>query len=231
MTPGGNAEQVGRVVIGVRPGDVVADRFRVTDELGRGGMGVVFAADHLQLPQQVAIKFLRKDADPILLERFRREAQIVVQLRSEHVCRVLDVGQLPSGEPFIIMEMLHGQDLANKVGQDGPLPMSDAVDTILQVCEALAEAHMRGVVHRDLKPNNLFLARRLDGSSVVKVLDFGISKSASHGDSSLTASGTDACPSRASLVSRASPAGPENTSAPSLCTRAAASPSAPRSTT
>jgi len=160
----------------VAPGDVVADKYRVVRELGRGGMGVVYAADHLQLPQQVAIKFLLGGANPAATVRFEREAKTVVRMRSEHVCRVLDVGSLPSGEPFIVMELLEGKDLADHVLEQGPLTIADAIDYVLQACEALMEAHSLGVVHRDLKPSNLFLSQRVDGSGIVKVLDFGISK-------------------------------------------------------
>ncbi len=160
----------------VAPGDVVADKYRIVRELGRGGMGVVYAADHLHLPQQVAIKFLLAGAHAAALVRFEREAKTVVRMRSEHVCRVLDVGSLPTGEPFIVMELLEGKDLAEHVLEHGPLSMTDAVDYLLQACEALMEAHGLGVVHRDLKPSNLFLTKRVDGSGLVKVLDFGISK-------------------------------------------------------
>lgn len=160
----------------VKPGDIVADKYRIVRELGRGGMGVVYAADHLHLPQQVAIKFLLAGAHAAAIVRFEREAKTVVRMRSEHVCRVLDVGSLPTGEPFIVMELLEGKDLAEHVLERGPLSMTDAVDYLLQACEALMEAHCLGVVHRDLKPSNLFLTKRVDGSGLVKVLDFGISK-------------------------------------------------------
>jgi eukaryotic-like serine/threonine-protein kinase len=176
----------------LRPGEVIAGKYRVLHEIGRGGMGVVVAADHLLLPQQVAIKLLKRDADAVSLARFEREANVVVQLHSEHVCRVLDVGALEGGEPFIVMELLHGCDLATLIGREGPLRVSRAVDFLLQVCDALAEAHVRGVVHRDLKPSNLFLTEGFDGSPLVKVLDFGISKAgaeeSNRGD--LTESGT-----------------------------------------
>jgi len=174
----------------VAPGDVVANKYRIVRELGRGGMGVVHAADHLQLPQQVAIKCLLSGASSTAVVRFEREARIVVRMRSEHVCRVLDIGSLQSGEPFIVMELLEGQDLAEHVLEEGPLDVVDAVDYILQACEALMEAHSLGVVHRDLKPSNLFLSRRLDGSGIIKVLDFGISKSVTTEHDELTQSGT-----------------------------------------
>jgi len=175
----------------VQPGDIVGERYRVLREIGRGGMGLVVAAEHLQLPQQVAIKFLINAVDPRLRVRFSQEAATVVQLRSEHVCRVFDVGALPGGEPYMVMELLSGSDLEQVLRQRGPLPVADVVDYALQTCEALAEAHRMGVVHRDLKPSNLFLSQSVDGSAVVKVMDFGIAKAseAVSGHQGLTQSG------------------------------------------
>lgn len=175
----------------VQPGDVVGGRYRVLREIGRGGMGLVVAAEHLQLPQQVAIKFLINAVDPRLRLRFSQEAATVVQLRSEHVCRVFDVGALDGGEPYMVMELLQGSDLDQALRQRGPLPVAEVVDYALQTCEALAEAHRMGVVHRDLKPSNLFLSQSVDGSAVVKVMDFGIAKAseASSGPQGLTQSG------------------------------------------
>src|SRR5690606_4039186 len=112
--------------------------------------------------------------------RFLREARAAVQIQSEHVARVMDVGTLDSGAPYIVMEFLRGLDLKEVSTRRGPLPISEAVDFVLQACDAVAEAHSLGIVHRDLKPSNLFLTERPDGSPLVKVLDFGISK-ALHG--------------------------------------------------
>jgi serine/threonine-protein kinase len=159
-------------------GAVLASKYRVDSVLGAGGMGVVFAAMHLQLKEQVAIKLLRAEtstrADAV--ERFLREARVATRLRGEHVVRVLDVGTLDGGAPFIAMEYLRGSDLGAVVRTEGHLPAAVAVDYVLQACEAIAEAHSLGVIHRDLKPANLFLTKRVDGSPCVKVLDFGISK-------------------------------------------------------
>ena len=115
-------------------------------------------------------------ADQGAVARFLREAQAAAKITSEHVARVLDVAVLPTGEPFIVMEFLEGRDLAQQLRDDGPLPVALAIDSVMQACEALAEAHAMGIVHRDLKPANLFCARRPDGQTVCKVLDFGISK-------------------------------------------------------
>jgi serine/threonine-protein kinase len=159
-------------------GAIIAGKYKVERVLGAGGMGVVLAARHMQLGQLVAIKFIRGAAaeDPAAVERFLREARAAVALSSEHVTKVLDVGTLETGEPYMIMEFLDGVDLAEVLRRDGPMPVARAVAAVLQAGEALAEAHALGIVHRDLKPANLFVATRRDGTPLVKVLDFGISK-------------------------------------------------------
>jgi eukaryotic-like serine/threonine-protein kinase len=162
----------------VKIGEIVAKKYRIDRSIGAGGMGVVVAAFHLELEQPVAIKFLngdaaaREDAN----ERFRREARAAARIRSEHVARVLDIELLDERIPYMVMELLEGNDLERELEQAGPLPTAVAVDYLLQAIDAVAEAHANGIVHRDLKPTNLFLARRPDGSRIVKVLDFGISK-------------------------------------------------------
>ncbi len=162
----------------VGPGDVIAGKYRIERVLGRGGMGVVVAATHLRLDEKVAIKFLLPGAlgNADALGRFDREARAAVKIRSEHVAKVLDVSTLDNGAPFMVMEHLDGNDLAQVVRKKGPLPIASAVTFMLQVCEVLAEAHALGIVHRDLKPGNLFVTTRADGTAAIKVLDFGISK-------------------------------------------------------
>ena len=171
-------------------GTLVAGKYRLTRILGRGGMGVVAAATHVQLHQQVALKFLLPDlaANPHVVERFIREARASAALRSEHVCRVSDVGTMENGSPYLVMELLEGTDLARLITTQGPLSVECAAEYVLQACIGIAEAHHLGVVHRDLKPANLFLAQTPDGATVVKVLDFGIAKAqgADTGDFSLT---------------------------------------------
>ncbi len=168
----------------IQVGDLVAGKYRVDRVLGEGGMGIVVAATHEQLDEKVALKFLRPvvASNPEIVQRFVREARAAVKVRSEHVARVLDVGSIDSGTPYMVMEYLDGQDLAQTVAARGPLPVSETVTYVLQTCEAVAEAHSLGIVHRDLKPANLFLARRPTGRPIVKVLDFGISKITSGGD-------------------------------------------------
>src|ERR1700760_4922495 len=170
----------------VREGDVLAGKFRIERVLGRGGMGVVVAATHIQLEERVALKFLLPEAlgNGEAVARFAREARAAVKIKSEHVARVSDVGTLDSGSPYMVMEYLEGQDLADWVRHSGAMRPADAVEFVLQACEAIAEAHALGIVHRDLKPANLFVTRRVDGSPCVKVLDFGISKLTTPGSTS-----------------------------------------------
>src|SRR5688572_5756722 len=141
-------------------------------------MGYVVAAMHLELGQRVAVKFLMpelcRNEEPVM--RFLREARAAVRIRNEHVARVIDVGKLDTGAPYMVMEYLEGNDLADELDRRKHLSVEESVDFILQASEAIAEAHTLGIVHRDLKPSNLFLTWRADGSALVKVLDFGISK-------------------------------------------------------
>ena len=157
-------------------GATVAGKYRIDGLLGRGGMGVVALGRQLELDRAVAIKFLRaplsSDARP--LERFTREARIIARMRSEHVVRVFDVGR-ERGVPFIVMERLHGHDLSKEIDR-GPVAVERAVEFVLHACEGLGEAHSLGIVHRDVKPSNLFVAQGLGGRESLKVLDFGVSK-------------------------------------------------------
>ena len=162
----------------VQPGEVLLGKYRVDRILGAGGIGIIVAAHHLQLDERVAIKFLLPDAlqSPEVVARFAQEARAAVKIKSEHVVRVIDVGTLPGGSPYMVMEYLEGADLSAILSRRGPLPVEEVVALVLQACEALAEAHALGIVHRDLKPANLYSIARADGSPSVKVLDFGISK-------------------------------------------------------
>ncbi len=162
-------------------GTVVDGKYRIERTLGAGGMGVVVAAMHLDLGERVALKFVKvPEPDADLVERLRREARITFRLRSQHVARLLDVGTLPSGAPYLVLEHLTGKDVARVLAERGPLPIGEAVDWLLQACDAIAESHRLGVVHRDLKPANLFLTQGADGAPLVKVLDFGIAKALGH---------------------------------------------------
>jgi serine/threonine-protein kinase len=159
---------------GTRIGQYVVERL-----LGVGGMGVVVAAKHAHLGETVAIKLMHAKAakNDVQAQRFAREAKQTSRIKSERVVRVTDAGMMEdTGAPYIVMEYLEGRDLARVLSEDGPLHPTVCADLMLQVCEALAAAHALGIVHRDLKPSNFFLTTSADGSPLVKVLDFGISK-------------------------------------------------------
>lgn len=162
----------------VPEGHLLASKYRIEKVIGAGGMGVVVSAMHVHLGQRVAIKFLLPHAvdDEQTVVRFAREARALARLGSEHVARVLDVGALETGEPFMVLECLTGRTLAALLDGSGPLEVRAAVSYIIDACHGLAEAHALGIVHRDIKPENLFLADRADGSRIVKVIDFGVSK-------------------------------------------------------
>ena len=172
----------------IERGTVLLGKYRVDSVIGRGGMGLVVKAWHLGLEEEVAIKMLRDDvaiADETIV-RFVREAQAAAKLKSEHIARIIDVGRFGDGKPYLVMEFLEGQDVGQLIAEQGRLQPSLAIDLVIQACEALAEAHSIGIVHRDIKPTNLFLTSRPDGSVLLKILDFGISKSPSGAELSLT---------------------------------------------
>jgi serine/threonine-protein kinase len=170
-------DHAGEADLAVHEGDVLAGQYLVLALIGLGGMGVVVSARHLQLGVPVAIKLLlphlcgEKDA----ITQFAREVCAAVEIENEHVARVFDVGVLESGTPYMVMELLDGEDLEAWLHHHGPLPVEQAVDFVLQACEAIAEAHALGIVHRDVKPSNLFITRQADGTLTVKLLDFGVS--------------------------------------------------------
>jgi serine/threonine-protein kinase len=149
-------------------------------------MGVVLAGRHLELGERVAIKFLHREHAGEA-DRFFREARAAARIRSEHVVRVMDVGRLSSGEPYIVMEHLDGEDLASRLERVRRMSPAQVADALVDVCQALAEAHAVGIVHRDLKPANIFLARSASGDDVVKLLDFGIAKVPEAGSMTRTA--------------------------------------------
>ncbi len=167
----------------VTEGDVVAGKYKVERIIGTGGMGSVVAAWHQQLNQRVALKFMLPSiaADPQAAARFLREGRAAARLSTPHVGRVIDLDSLPNGTPYLVMEFLEGETLAQRLARVGTLTVAEALKVLRQALAGLAEAHAAGIVHRDFKPGNLFHAKRPDGSEVVKVLDFGIAKSVDPG--------------------------------------------------
>jgi eukaryotic-like serine/threonine-protein kinase len=161
-----------------RVGDILLEKYRVDAHLGEGGMGVVLAAYHMKLERNVALKVLHPNVanSTNAVTRFAREGRAAARLKGPHVTRIFDVEETDNGLPFLVMEHLTGEDLATRLAKEGRIPVEVAVDLVLQACEALAEAHAQGVVHRDLKPENLYLAKLPEGSTILKLLDFGISK-------------------------------------------------------
>jgi serine/threonine-protein kinase len=161
----------------LQAGDLLAKRYKITDFLGHGGMGLVYAALDVKTATPVAIKLPRSEmrSKKKALARFGRESRAAAKLRGPHVVRVTDVAELADGTPFIVMELLVGRDLATELDERGALPVREAVSYVLQAASGVAEAHANGIVHRDLKPHNLFLVNEPAGRTV-KVLDFGISK-------------------------------------------------------
>ncbi len=160
------------------PGSILLDRYKSVRIVGVGGMGVVVHAVHLIEGTEVAIKFLlpRLASSDEAAARFVREARAATRIPSEHITRVLETGTSPELGPFIVMELLEGEDLAKHVRREPRIAVPVAIDLLVQAADAIAHAHAVGVIHRDVKPANLFLAKDAEGRSSVKVLDFGISK-------------------------------------------------------
>ncbi len=175
-------------------GQRLADRYDVVRLLGEGGMGQVYEARHVELDKRVAIKVLEKELvdDGELRERFRREARITASLHHANIIEVMDFGLTDGGQPFIVMELLEGESLAQLLEREGALPVKECLEIMSQLMSGLAEAHARGIIHRDLKPDNVFLDRGKGQGQVARLLDFGISKLSGTGeeDLQLTRTGT-----------------------------------------
>jgi serine/threonine protein kinase len=158
----------------------IASRYRIVRELGRGGMGIVFLVEHVHTGDHLALKVLlqHSGASSAVIERFKREARAPARIKSENIVRVTDADVAPEldGAPFLVMELLDGKDLEKTIEELGAQPFDVVLGWMRQAARALDKAHAQGIVHRDLKPENLFLHQREDGSSVIKILDFGISK-------------------------------------------------------
>jgi serine/threonine-protein kinase len=163
-----------RDAAGELAGVTLGGKYRILRKIGSGGIGAVYAAEHVALGSHVAVKVLRGAAaiDASEIARLRREARVQVSIEHPNVIRVLDLDQLPDGSIYVVMELLQGRSLAARLKSGGPLPTAEGVPMFRQVCRALSAAHQLGVVHRDLKPGNVFLC----DDRMVKVLDFGMSK-------------------------------------------------------
>lgn len=169
------------------PGSVIDDKYELLRVLGRGGMGAVLEARHRAIGERVAVKVMlpSSHAAPDGPARFLREARAAFGISNEHVARVLDAGTTNDGHPYLVMELLEGSDLASVLSQRGPLPLGEAVDYVEQIADALSAAHQRGIVHRDVKPANVFVTQR-NGRPFLKVLDFGIAKAVDSNATHLT---------------------------------------------
>jgi serine/threonine protein kinase len=170
-------------VAGVLPeptlvGSVVAGKYRVDRLIGQGGMGAVFQATNVVIGKRVALKFLTREAarDQGAAERFQREALAASMVESSHIVQIFDSGTTEDGLPFLVMELLSGEDLRARLRREGRLTVEAAAAVAAQVLRALARAHAQGIVHRDLKPDNIYLCQRDDSALFVKLVDFGVSK-------------------------------------------------------
>ncbi|MBL4636048.1 MAG: protein kinase [Kofleriaceae bacterium] len=165
---------------GLEPGSFIDDKYEIVEEIGEGGMGVVYLAKQAGLQRTVAIKLMRSEihASVDAAVRFAREARITAQIDSPHVVNILDVGVTSDKIPYMVMEHLKGCDLATYIADHAPLQIAEVVSIVQQLCVGLREAHAVGVVHRDLKPANVFLVRSSLDQSITRVviLDFGVSK-------------------------------------------------------
>lgn len=159
-------------------GTIVAGTYRITRHIGSGGSSHVFEAEHVRLGKPFAIKLLRPELDPTrqTAQRFRREARAIAKLSSEYIVSVVDCGELPDQTPYLVMDLLEGEDLRSLLKRERSLPARRVVPLMVEACRALTEAHGAGLVHRDLKPENLFITRRSTGVDWCKVLDFGVAK-------------------------------------------------------
>jgi serine/threonine-protein kinase len=176
----------------VEPGTVIDGRYRVESLLERGSMGVVVVARHIFLDEPVAVKFLSvaKGNEEHFRARFLREARVTAKLRGRHVVRLNDFGVDEQGHPFLVMELLVGESLRAKLKRQEQLDVPVVIRYGIQTCQGLADAHRRSIVHRDLKPANLFITQDVDGSDLVKIVDFGLSKLRDLTAEDLTAEGT-----------------------------------------
>jgi serine/threonine-protein kinase len=175
-----------------RIGTIIDGKYRLDKLLGEGGMGSVYAATHVFMDKHVAVKLIHSELAHIeeVAKRFEREARSSSRLSSPHCITVTDFGKTENGELFLVMEILKGEELDEKIKKRGALPAAKAINITIQILKGLAHAHSKGVIHRDLKPENIFLITHGEESDFVKILDFGIAKLASDaGSENLTRTG------------------------------------------
>jgi serine/threonine-protein kinase len=159
-------------------GLTIGGRYLIKGILGEGGMGTVYDAEHLGLSRQVAIKVLSPSQAKkrVAVKRFQQEARAAGAIGHPNICEVYDLGQLDDASPYLVMERLAGQTLAERIQKEGGLPFPDVIEIMTQVLSGLQAAHEKGIIHRDIKPENIFLARRIGAPPIIKLLDFGVSK-------------------------------------------------------
>ncbi|HZO14337.1 MAG TPA: protein kinase [Polyangiaceae bacterium] len=175
----------------LRPDALVGGKYRIEEKLGEGGMGAVYAARHQHLGSRIALKILLPAIakDPQVVGRFLQEARAAARIEGDHVARVFDVGTHDDGRPFMVMELLAGEDLSAKMAR-GAIAPGVAVAYVVQALQGISEAHEIGVVHRDLKPENVFVTQRTGRQDTVKILDFGISKASFEQSANITRTGS-----------------------------------------
>ncbi|HKQ68657.1 MAG TPA: serine/threonine-protein kinase, partial [Polyangiaceae bacterium] len=162
----------------VVPGQIVGAKWRVGELIGRGGMGAVYEGQNVSIGKRVALKFIDAEfaRQPEVASRFQREAEAASLVESAHIVHIFDSGTTDDGIPYIVMELLRGEDLRARLSRLGRLPKEEAVHVVAQTLRGLHRAHEAGIVHRDLKPDNIFLVDRDDDPLFAKIVDFGISK-------------------------------------------------------
>jgi serine/threonine protein kinase len=162
----------------IKPDTVISERYKIVRIIGEGGMGNVYEATHVRIGKKVAIKVLAKNytEDREAMERFQQEAQIAGSIGHINICEVMDFGTTEDGLPYLVMEYLEGESLADLLKEHEFFPLHVALGITVQILDALEEVHHRGIVHRDLKPENVFITNVKGHGKVVKLLDFGISK-------------------------------------------------------
>src|SRR3954470_21165012 len=159
-------------------GAILVGKYRVTREIGRGGMAAVYEALHISLNKRIAIKVLAQElaASTVVIERFFREARAAASVKSPHIVDVYDSGRLEDGRPFIAMELLEGESLYDRMARVRLIDPHTTVRVIAHCAKGLTKAHAAGVIHRDLKPENIFIVRGEEGEEIAKLLDFGLAK-------------------------------------------------------